>query len=100
MSITPTHPGERSPEERRSYLASEVAAHVRQGYRVESQTDYQAIVVKGRRANHLLHFILGLFTLGLWWLFVWLPVGLFGGERRRVITVDTYGNVANAKGRG
>ena len=91
---------QRSPEERRALLAHDVSSYVSNGYRVESQTDYQAIVVKGRRPNHLLHFILGIFTLSVWWFFVWLPLALFGGERRRVITVDNYGNVATAKGRG
>ena len=73
---------------------------VRDGYRVESQTDYQAILVRGRRPNHLLHLILSIVTLGLWAIFVWLPVAVFGGEKRRVVTVDAYGNVATTKGRG
>lgn len=92
--------GERTPNERRELLAQEVGQHVRQGYRVESQTDYQAIVVRGRRPNHLLHFIIGLVTLGFWWLFVWLPVAAFAGEKRRVLNVDAYGNVLVQKGRG
>src|SRR5215207_8344529 len=92
--------GQRSPEDRRALLAQEVAGHVSHGYRVESQTDYQAIVVKGRRPNHLLHLILSVLTLGVWALFVWLPLAMFGGEKRRVITVDNFGDVATAKGRG
>ena len=54
----------RTAEDRRALLANTVADHVRRGYRVESQTDYQAIVVTGRRPNHLLHLILSLCTLG------------------------------------
>lgn len=100
MSISPVPGGERAPDERRELLASEISSHVAAGYRVESQTDYQAIVVKGRRPNHLLHFILGISTISLWWLFVWLPIGLFGGEKRRVLTVDTFGNLQVRKGRG
>ncbi len=73
---------------------------VRAGYRVESQVANQAVLVKGRRPNHLLHLILGVVTISLWWLFVWLPLVLFGGEKRRVVTVDTFGNVAVTKGRG
>lgn len=87
-------------EDRQERLAGTVASYVGQGYRVESQTAHQAIVVKGRRPNHLLHLILGIVTVSLWWLFVWLPLVLFGGEKRRVITVDTFGNVQTVKGRG
>jgi len=91
---------QRTPEERREILASAVSEAVRDGYRVESQTDHQAIVVKGRRPNHLLHLVLSVITLGFWLLFVWIPLAIFGGEKRRVIMVDTFGNVQRAKGRG
>lgn len=100
MSALPATTQQRTSEERQEILAGAVNNAVRDGYRVESQTAHQAIVVKGRRPNHLLHLILSLLTLGLWMLFVWLPVVVFGGERRRVITVDTFGNVQTAKGRG
>ena len=89
-----------STEERREILASDVKGHVRHGYRVESQTDFQAVVVKGRRPNHLLHLILSILTAGIWFVFVWLPLMIFGGERRRVLTVDVSGKISNAKGRG
>ena len=92
--------GHRTPEERRERLASEVAQQVGRGGRVESQTDTQAIIVKGRRPNHLLHVILTLVTVGIWGLLVYLPIAIFGGEKRRVITVDTFGNVVTTKGRG
>lgn len=97
MTITTS---ERTGEERRELLASAVSEAVRSGYRVESQTDHQAIVVKGRRPNHLLHLILSVCTLSLWLWFVWIPLVLFGGEKRRVITVDPFGNIQRAKGRG
>lgn len=87
-------------DERTERLAGTVSSYVGQGYRVESQTPHQAIMVKGRRVNHLLHFIIGVFTLSLWWFCVWLPLALFGGEKRKVVTVDTYGNIQTAKGRG
>ncbi len=50
-------------------------------------------MVQGRRPNHLLHFFIGFVTLGLWWLFVWLPLTVFGGEKRQTIAVDEFGNV-------
>jgi hypothetical protein len=78
-------------EQRKAALADRVQYFVGSGYRVESQTDFQAILVRGRRPNHLLHLILSVITVGLWALFVWLPLAIFGGEKRKVITVDEYG---------
>lgn len=60
--------------------------------RIESQTDFQAVVVTGKRPNHLLHLILTLLTVGLW-VFVWIGVAIFGGEKRRVVSVDDFGQV-------
>lgn len=59
--------------------------YVSRGWRVESRTEHQVVVAKGHRPNHLLHFFLTLFTLGLWAL-VWLMVSAFGGEKRKVLT--------------
>jgi hypothetical protein len=88
----------KSTEERKRILADRVAYYVGQGYRPESQTDFQAVLVSGRRPNHLLHFIIGLVTLGLWWIFVWLPLAIFGGEKRKVVSVDEYGRALETKG--
>ncbi len=51
-----------------------------------------AVLVYGRRVNHILHFLLGFVTFFLWWL-VWLYLAITGGEKRRVVTVDDYGNI-------
>ena len=88
---------EMDSDERRARLAHVVAHHVRQGWRVESQTDYQAIVAKGHKHSHGLHLFLTIITAGLWGLFVWLPLSIFGGEKRAVIDVDRYGNVNVSK---
>jgi hypothetical protein len=76
----------------RRNLANAVAGKVAAGYRVESQTDMQSILVKGKKPNHILHLILTVVTVGLW-LFVWIPVAIFQKERRTVLTVDDYGTV-------
>lgn len=60
--------------------------------RIESQSDTQAVVVFGRAPNHVLHFLIGLFTLGVWWI-VWLIMILTHRERKRVITVNDHGGV-------
>lgn len=54
-------------DQRAELLAQHVARAVAAGYRVESHTPHQGIVVKGHRINHLLHFFIGIFTLTLWW---------------------------------
>lgn len=83
----------KSPDERRAALAQRIQYVVNvDGARVESQTDYQAVVVTGKKVNHVLHLILTLVTLGFW-VFVWIGLAIFSGEKRRVITVDEYGQV-------
>jgi hypothetical protein len=81
----------KSPEQRKELLARAVANQVRQGWRVESQMDYQAVLVTGQRVNHILHLILTLVTLGLWAI-VWIVLAFIGGEKRMVIEVDEYGH--------
>ena len=78
--------------ERRRALAQAVVRSVAEGWRVESQTNEMAVLVRGRRPNHVLHVILSVITIGIW-LAVWAIVGLISGEKRRVLTVDEFGNV-------
>jgi hypothetical protein len=90
--ITATAVETRTPEQRKEALATAVANSVRQGWGVQSQTDFQAVLVRGSQPNHVLHLILTLLTLGLWAI-VWIALALLGGEKHRVIPVDEYGNV-------
>jgi hypothetical protein len=82
----------RTFEQRKEALATAVANSVRDGWGVQSQTDFQAVLVKGSKPNHVLHLLLTLLTLGLWAI-VWVVVAFIGGEKHRVIQVDEYGNV-------
>jgi hypothetical protein len=82
----------KSADERKQLLAQTVQNQVAQGARVESQSDFNAVLVKGHRVNHVLHLILTFFTLGLW-VFVWLGLVIFGGEKRATANVDEFGNV-------
>lgn len=66
------------------------------GYRVESRLSGQIVLVKGKRPSHVLHLLLSLITVGLW-LPVWLCIGVFGGEKRRVVSVDHCGLVVSRK---
>jgi hypothetical protein len=83
----------KSADERKEALARAVHTQVAQGARVESQGDYQAVLVRGHRPNHVLHLILTLVTFSLWAI-VWIAVALFSGEKRMAITVDEWGNTA------
>jgi len=76
--------------DRSTQLNREVEAWVRDGYRVETQSNTQAVMLKGHRPNHILHLILTLVTLGAWAI-VWILVAIFGGEKRRLIVVDDDG---------
>lgn len=87
-----------APEVRKATLEQAIAFQVRMGYRVESQTEFQAVLIKGHRHNHVLHLILTIVTLGLWGLFVWLPLTIFGGEKRAIVTVDANGKANVTKG--
>jgi hypothetical protein len=88
--------GRKSLEERKELLARTIAHQVVTGARVESQSEFQAVLVRGKPVNHVLHLILTLVTFTLWgW--VWIALAIFGGEKRSMITVDEYGNVAVLK---
>lgn len=62
------------------------------GWRVESQSDYQAVFVSGRPVNHVLHLILTLISCSTWGV-VWVSLVFFGGEKREISNVDEWGNV-------
>src|SRR5712691_11270982 len=79
-------------DERKQSLASAIQTQVADGHRVESQNDFQAVLVKGHRPNHTAHLIATLATLGTWGI-AWLIFVLVGGEKRKMVTVDEFGNV-------
>ena len=72
---------------RRDAQEQAVRNELLRGARVESQTDYQAVLVVGRPVNHILHFLIGALTCGVWWL-VWLYLAVTGGERRFIVETD------------
>ena len=67
-----------SAEKRREALAMVIHKKIlNEGYRVESESEFQAVLVTGKKTNHLLHLILSIVTLGLW-LIVWAVIALSG----------------------
>ncbi len=91
--VIETQPTRKSADERKEALARMITAQVANGKRVESQSDYQAVLVHGHRLNNTLHLILTIVTFGLWGI-VWLLVAIFGGEKREVASVDEWGNAS------
>ena len=83
-----------SSDDRKAALARTVANEVRSGWHVQSQTDFQAVMLKpGTKVNHVLHLILTLLTIGFWSI-VWIILAVtHKREHRKVIDVDAYGNV-------
>ena len=75
-------------------LDAEVAEWIREGWRVESRSSFQAVMVSGRRVNHLLHLVISLVTAGLW-IFIWIVLVLTGGENRELLLVDAYGQISS-----
>ena len=86
----------KTPEERKELLAAALARAARSGWRIETQGEFQVVVVKGRRVNHVLHLLIALFTVGLWVL-VWLIIAITGGEERYLIQVDAFGRIIRTK---
>lgn len=84
-----------SAEERRAILAQAIATQVRQGSRVETQSEFQVVLVDGKPINHILHLILTLVTC-LTWGIVWIALVGLAGEKRYSLQVDNYGNVLRA----
>ena len=86
-----TESSRKTSEERRELLARQVTSLITQGRRVESQSDFQAVLLQGHRVNHVLHLILTLLSFGFWGI-VWLALVFLGGEKREIAQVDEWGN--------
>lgn len=82
----------RSADERKALLAQQLQQASARGLRIESQTEFQAVLVEGKPVNHVLHAILTVFTCLLWGI-VWAIIAGTGGEKRHMVVVDEFGNV-------
>ncbi len=89
-------PAEKTPGERKELLARTIQGQVAAGGRIESQSDFQAVIVKGKPVNNVLQLILTLVTFFLW-APVWIALAIFGGEKRSMVSVDEYGNASVQK---
>ena len=77
--------------ERAHKLALAIATEVSRGWRVESQSPIQAVLVKGKNINHTLQIVLSVITAGVW-LLVYIPIWLVNKRQIKIIRIDDFGN--------
>jgi hypothetical protein len=79
------------PQQRQSILSQQVASMVTmQGCRVESEGQFQAVLVSGRPVNHTLHAVGFVLTCGMW-MIPWMIFAMTGGVRRDLVQVNEWG---------
>ncbi len=83
-------------DQRRRNLAQAVQTEVAGGWRVESQTDESAVVVKGGQTNHVLHLILTIITCSAWGL-VWIAMAIINRRQAVMLRVDEFGNILRSQ---
>jgi hypothetical protein len=83
-----------SSDVRKSRLATAVQQEVARGGRVESQSDYSAVIRFGKPVNHVLHLILTLISFGLWAV-VWIAAAIASAANNKTVSLmaDEYGQV-------
>ena len=69
---------------------------LRKDRHLEYRSDFQAIIRRGRRLNHILHLLLTLCTFGFWF-FVWICLAIGGGESRAVVKINQQGKITVAQ---
>ena len=78
--------------EARAALDRAVANELASGAELESQAGTNAVLLKGKKVNHVLHAILSLITAGFW-LIVWLLLVATNKRKRIVLWVNERGEV-------
>jgi hypothetical protein len=80
-----------SENEKANKLALAISTEVSKGWRVESQSQIQAVLVKGKPINNTLHIVFSVLTLGVW-LLIYVPILLVNRRQTKIIRVDEFGN--------
>ena len=80
-----------SENEKANKLALAISTEVSKGWRVESQSQIQAVLAKGKPINNTLHIVFTLLTLG-GWLLIYVPILLVNRRQTKIIRVDEFGN--------
>jgi hypothetical protein len=84
-----------SADQRKGTLDRTLQVQETQGWRIETRSDFQATIATGKPLNNKLHLLVTIFTLGVWGI-VWASLAISGGVKRRMITIDEYGNVIDS----
>lgn len=97
MQEQPQQPtAEISVKARQERLSHLVSSKSLEGWVVVDRNDRDAsavLMLPGKPVNHLLHFLVGVFTCGLWWI-VWLILVLTQKKEQRMrVSIDNYGNL-------
>ncbi|MEK8142877.1 hypothetical protein NKH18_13885 [Streptomyces sp. M10(2022)] len=74
-----------------------VNQRIASGWRVESRSETQAVLVRGQPVNHVLHAVLTVFSCLLWGA-VWTVLALANRVERVALTVDAQGHVVTVRG--
>jgi cytochrome c-type biogenesis protein CcmH/NrfF len=93
--MEPTDPdaaGQKLADDRKRALSQQVRSMVTAGGRIESQSDFEAVIATGNDVNHTLHAILTVATCLLWGI-PWAVVAATGGVKRQLVTVDEFGDI-------
>lgn len=80
-----------SESEKANKLAMAIATEVSKGWRVESQSQIQGVLAKGKSVNHTLQIFLSVITLGFW-LFIYVPMAIVNRRQTKIIRIDDFGN--------
>ncbi|MFD6279004.1 hypothetical protein ACFWFI_26075 [Streptomyces sp. NPDC060209] len=75
-----------------------VSQRVAAGWRVESRSGSQAVLVRGQPVDHVLHAFLTVFSCCVWGV-VWAVLALTNKVERVVLTVDAQGQVVTVGAR-
>ena len=86
----------KTADERKAALDRQLQLLGAQGWRIENRSDFQATIAKGKALNNTLHLLLTIFTAGLWGI-VWIILAITGGVKRKLVTVDEFGNAVEQK---
>lgn len=87
MSSPGVASGRLSDDQRRAIFAEQLQQAMARGLRLESQIQFEAVLVEGRPIGHTLHVALTFFTVGIWG-FVWAVIVKRGGEKVHQLVVD------------
>ncbi|MFE7140938.1 hypothetical protein ACFVAG_24595 [Streptomyces sp. NPDC057644] len=69
-----------------------VSRRIASGWRVESRSGSQVVLVRGQPVNHVLHAFLTVFSCLVWGV-VWAGLALVNRVEREALTVDAQGRI-------